>query len=109
MFQYVGVSPSHRAHAESRGNRAAEQAAELLDRYPNVSETELALLINVYRQLSALDVALMISDETVGPKLDRFSKDQRTKIRTPLRQYAVLVAFAVLGIAVVALAMAIHS
>lgn len=79
-----------------------DEAAALIRRYPNLSETELARLINLYRDFSALDMALILSDEQLTPNLDRFSRDHRSKIRTPFRQYAALVGYAI--IAVVALA-----
>jgi hypothetical protein len=79
-----------------------DEAAALIRRYPNLSETELARLINLYRGFSALDMALILSDEKLAPNLDRFSTDHRWKIRTPFRQYAALVGYAI--IAVVALA-----
>lgn len=82
------------------------EATELVSRYPNLSEIELARLINLYRRLSALDVALMISDEKLGPKLDRFCDDQRSRIRTPFRQYAVLVWIGIAGIIVTVWALA---
>ena len=82
------------------------EATDLVSRYPNLSEIELARLINLYRSLSALDAALMISDEELGPKLDRFRDDQRSRIRTPFRQYAVLVWIAIAGIIVTAWALA---
>jgi len=82
--------------------RPADEARELLSRYPNLSETALARLINLYRGLSALDVALMLSDEKLAPHLDRFSAEHRSRIRTPFRQYAALVAYAVVGLVVLA-------
>lgn len=83
------------------GGAAAQQAVDLIRRYPNLSEIELARLINLYRQLPALDVALMISDDDLSPRLDRFFSEHRSKIRTPFRQYAVLVVLAVVGIATI--------
>jgi len=76
-----------------------QEVADLLDRYPNLSEIELARLINLYRGLSALDMALMISDPQLAPSLDRFSSDHRRQLRTPFRQYATLVVIAVAGFA----------
>ena len=81
-------------------------ASELIARYPHLSEIELACLINLYREMPALDAALIISDEVLGPKLDRFFKDHGRKIRTPFRQYAVLVVIAVAGLALTAWAVA---
>jgi hypothetical protein len=39
----------------------------------------------------------MLSDEGLSSKLDAFSRDHASRIRTPFRQYAVLVAIAVAG------------
>lgn len=86
--------------ADWRAPPPLDEARELIGRYPNVSEIELARLINLYRGLSSLDMALLLSDSSVAPGLDRFSTDHRSKIRTPFRQYAALVAYAVVGIAV---------
>ena len=95
-FQNFGAKARIREVAEPR--IVALQAAELVDRYPNLSEIELARLINLYRELSSLDMALMISDSELAPKLNRFRKDHRRQLRTPFRQYAVLVYIAVAGI-----------
>lgn len=86
--------------------RPADEARELIGRYPNLSEIELARLINLYRELSSLDMALMLSDQKLAPKLDRFSADHRSRIRTPFRQYAALVGYAVLGLTVLVWAIA---
>jgi hypothetical protein len=51
-------------------------------------------------------MALILSDEKLAPGLDRFSADHRSSIRTPFRQYAALVGYAVLGLTVVAWAVA---
>lgn len=86
--------------------RASEEVRDLIRRYPNLTEIELARLINLYRELSALNMALMLSDENLAPKLDRFSKDHRSRVRTPFHQYAALLGYAVIGIAVFAWAVA---
>jgi hypothetical protein len=84
--------------ASGKALSPASEASELVGRYPNLSELELARLINLYRQFSALDLAQMISDQELGPRLDRFFADHRAKVRTPFRQYAALVGIAVAGI-----------
>lgn len=86
---------------------AVEEAADLIDRYPNLSEIELARLINLYRGFSALDSALIISDRELGPKLDRFFKDHRSKVRAPARHYAGLTLYALLTIGAVIWAIAV--
>ncbi len=107
MLQYAGTNEFASERARSPASVALQQFTELIDRYPMVSEVELARLINLYRELSALDVALMISDDKFGPKLDRFFADHRSKIRTPFRHYAILVAIAVGGFAIIAWALAV--
>lgn len=77
-------------------------ASDLLDRYPDLSEAELARLIGTYRKMSTVDIALMLSDETLGPKLQRFAKDHKRAIKAPFRDYAFIVVLALTGIAVVA-------
>ena len=77
------------------------RAVELIERYPRVTEPQLEALIATFRRLSALDVALILSDEDLAPKLDAFRRDHASRIRTPFRQYAVLFAIAVLGLLVV--------
>ena len=84
-----------------------DEAAALIRRYPNLGETELARLINLYRGFSALDMALILSDEKLAPHLDRFSTDHRSKIRTPFRQYAALVGYAVVAVAALAWTMVV--
>ena len=107
MFQSIGASAFAREQAQASASVALREFRELIDRYPMVSEVELARLINLYRDLSALDVALMISDEKFGPKLGLFFKDQRSQIRTPFRDYAILVAIAMAGFVIIGWAVAI--
>jgi hypothetical protein len=109
MFQSFSARALPFEQSQSTAPRPAEEARELVGRYPNLGETELARLINLYRELSALDMALMLSDERLAPSLDRFSTDHRSKIRTPFRQYAALVGYAVVGVAALAWAAAFAS
>ena len=106
MFQCVGAKAPPFNQSQSPAVTPLELASELINRYPSVSENELARLINLYRELSAVDMALMLSDEKLAPNLDRFSADHRPKIRTPFRQYAALTLYAALGMAAFAWAAA---
>ena len=83
MFQDFSASASVRGRDQTPGSVSLEMAADLVSRYPNLSEIELARLINLYRELSALDVALMMSDEALAPRLDRFVGEHRSAVRTP--------------------------
>ena len=101
QFAFSQVEPPRRP--------AVEESAELIDRYPNLSETELARLINLYRGFSALDSALIISDRSLGFKFDRFCADHRSKLGAPFRQYAALILYGVLTIGAVIWAWAVAS
>lgn len=80
--------------------RPLDEARSLIRRYPNLSEIDLARLINVFRHLSALDTALVLSDEELAPAVEQFASDHRSKMRKPFRQYAALVGYAVVGMIV---------
>jgi len=109
MFQDFGARALPFEQPQSPTPRALDEARELIRRYPNLSEIELARLINLYRDMSALEMALMLSDETLAPNLDRFSADHRSRIRVPFHQYAALVVYALAGLAVVAWAAMVAS
>jgi hypothetical protein len=106
MFHPVATEPPSTTTAEPIGT-PHEQARELLARYPNLSETELARLINLYRGFSALDTALILSDDELAPTLARFRAEHRSRVRPPFRQYAGLLAYTVLTLAAVAWAIVV--
>jgi hypothetical protein len=60
------------------------KAEALLARYPNLSEVELATLINLFPYIRILDLGLMTSDERLGGRLDAFRKDHGSRLRTPI-------------------------
>lgn len=97
--------PSARDVQWPRSPNVHAATSALISRYPDVSETELARLIIMYGELSALDMALIISDENLGPKFDQFYAHHRASLRLPFRQYAALIAIAVFGISVIAWAL----
>ncbi len=72
-------------HARSRPSSETTAKAEaLLLRYPNLSEEELATLINLFPYIRILDLGLMTSDEHLSGKLDAFHRDHGKKLRTPI-------------------------
>ena len=81
------------------------QAAELVSRYPHLEEPEIMRLARLYRTLSALDVALMVSDDDLAERLERFRRDHRSKIRLPFRQYAPFIVIGTGGLATLLWAM----
>ena len=98
MFQNFKAKPLGAGEPPQPTATPADQARSLIARYPQLSEWELARLINLYRALPAVDVALMLSDEQLGPKMDLFSANHRSKIRPPFRHYAALIGYAVLAV-----------
>lgn len=115
MFQDIGARIVAREHAEAvphnpsgpAAHPPAAQAASLIARYPNLREPDVTRLIDLYRHLPALDAALIMSDEKLGPKLDHFFSDHGYRIKTPFRQYAVLMAIAATGVLLTAYALLI--
>jgi len=109
MFQDLSAKALSFEPPQPVAPRPLDEARELISRYPALSEMELARLINLYRGFSALDMALALSDEELAPRLDRFSTDHRSRVRKPFRHYAGLLAYAVIGLAVLAWAVAFAS
>src|SRR3982751_1444752 len=107
MFQDFNSKARVNGPSQAPPRVAAAEAAELVARYPNLSETELARLINLYRGFSALDTALILSDEALAPMLDRFTAEHRSKVRPPFRQYAGLLFYTVLTVAALAWAISV--
>ncbi len=62
----------------------------LLGRYPNLSEQELAELINIFPSLDLLDQGLMTSDDHLAGKLKDFHQEHGRKLKT---QMSGLIAF----------------
>ena len=65
----------------------AEQATELVERYPNLTSDEVDTLVAIYPLLPPLHLALMASDDDLAPRLEAFREAHRRRIRTPFRQY----------------------
>lgn len=65
-------------------SRSAADAQELVLRYPDISEQELAALIRNFRSLPLLDFGLLAADPKIGRKLDEFYADHGDKLRPAL-------------------------
>lgn len=78
----------------------AARAEALLHRYPNLSEAELAELINLMPSVPILDFGLMTADPAMSTRLDAFYREHGRRIRAPI---APLVIFLLVPLAVVAL------
>lgn len=58
--------------------RASSEVTSLLTRYPNLSEAQLARLINLYQDLPLLDSALLQTDRAIARGLGAFVADHQT-------------------------------
>ncbi|MGZ8335671.1 MAG: hypothetical protein ACXWU1_03305 [Allosphingosinicella sp.] len=74
-------------------SETALRAEALLDRYPNLSEQELAELINLFPQLSLLDQGLLTADERLSGKLADFHRHHGRKLKTSKADLVVFLAF----------------
>ena len=58
----------------------ARRVEELLGRYPNMSEQELAELINLFPNVNMVARAVMTADERLGEKVVELYRDHGTKL-----------------------------
>ena len=58
-----------------------EQVADLLARYPHVSDAEAKLILTFLRNGRHLDVGMITGDDALKPQLDSFMADHRTHFR----------------------------
>ena len=68
------------------------EAETLLMRYPNLSEGELATLINLFPYIRILDLGMMTSDDRLAGKLDAFHHDHGKRLGTPSSSLIVFLA-----------------
>ena len=70
------------------------RAENLLSRYPNLSEQELAELINLFPHVNMVSRGLMAADDRMGAKVEHFYRDHGAKLDGGLGGRATLVALA---------------
>jgi hypothetical protein len=76
--------------------RDSRRIAGYLRRYPSISDPERIDLIGGFRQLSNLDIALLLSDPEIAPKLQLFRADHKRDTRLPFRDYGALLVLIIL-------------
>jgi len=69
----------------------------LLDRYPNLSEDELAELVGLYPYLRMVDRGLITVDERLSRKFAAFHRDHGRRLRASMAELALFGAAALLG------------
>ena len=88
-------APVHRANARAF-RLTREQTADLLFRYPHVSDAEARLIVDFLRKGRHLDVGMLTGDENLKPYLDRFMADHGRHFRVSFGEAAAVTA-AILG------------
>lgn len=86
------------AFAPASGPRAHGRAAELVSRYPDLSARQIDELAAIFPRLSALDVALMMADKKLAPRLDAFCAANRDLVAPSLSDYAAIAGFVALPV-----------
>ena len=80
-------------HENGRASRLTrEQAANLLYRYPHVSEAEENAILTFLRKGRHLDVGILTADEQLKPQLDSFMRDHAKYFRVGIVEGSALVA-----------------
>ena len=69
-----------------------EQAADLITRYPHVSEREARLILAFLRKGRHLDVGIITADEALKLQLDRFMADHSKHFRIGFGEGSAVVA-----------------
>lgn len=69
-----------------------EQTADLLYRYPHVSEAEAKSILTFLRKGRHLDVGMLTGDERLKPYLDRFTADHAKHFRVGFGEASAVVA-----------------
>ncbi len=93
------LSLAYSCTGRSRWGTSAK-GADLLRRYPQLNEHELADLIDIVQRMAAPEIALAMVDEDLGQQFRAFCNDHRPWLGSPAGSYAVI---AVLMVGVVLL------
>jgi hypothetical protein len=84
---------AHTSREEARAIRLDRQeAADLIARYPHVSESEAKLILTFLRNGRHLDVGMVTADESLKPQLDSFMADHAKHLRVGFGEGAAVVA-----------------
>ena len=69
-----------------------ERVARLLSRYPEVTDDDVAEIVEFLRTGRHLDIGLLTADDALRPKLDAFMAAHKTQLRPKLGEVAVIAA-----------------
>jgi hypothetical protein len=80
----VATQPHFPLYSRSREPSETTRRVEaLLSRYPDISEPELAILIEAVPRLPILDAALMASDDRLSKQVEAFHRDHGHELKHP--------------------------
>ena len=77
----------------SRPSETGLRVEALLDRYPDISDREVAELVSLFPSLPILDLGLMTADDRLSEKLIAFHRDHGSKLKTPLSSLIMFLTF----------------
>ncbi len=80
---------------------APSEVGELLNRYPDLREEELARLGSMLPKVPPLDMSLMLADDRLLPRLEAFYAEHRDKLVSPWAENAVVAAILSLPLVIV--------
>lgn len=99
MLKFVSPQSHPREPSHESEGTSYDQMVSLLSRYPTLNAAELGKLVHLYREMSALELAHLLSDAEIAPVLNRFHAENRSRLRRPFGEYAVFVFIAVAAVA----------
>jgi hypothetical protein len=83
---------AHQSQPSGRSTLTRDEAADLLSRYPNVSDDEAKAITTFLRKGRHLDVGMVTADERLKPQLDGFMADHGKQLRVGAGEATVLIA-----------------
>ena len=75
------MNACHHDHAAPASALARDEVADLLERYPHVSDIDAKRILTFLRKGRHLDVGIVMGDESLKPHLDRFTADHSKHLR----------------------------
>ena len=95
-----GPSPSRRDTSAFLKSSGIERVAHLTARYPNVSASEAAEILQFVRTARYAELGMLASDEGLRPQLDQFIKNHKHELRWSMTDWAVLIVLLIAFLAV---------
>ena len=95
-----GSRPSRRDKSSFLHSSGIERIAQLTARYPNVSASEAAEILQFVRTARYAEVGLLASDESLRRQLDHFIRNHKHALRWSMIDWAVVIGLLIIFLAV---------